>query len=304
MIDTRNLLALAVLTFSAALVGCQKTEQQTPASPPAAKVDGAEISLQQVDSAATQAGAAVARGEVLDKLIDQQLTVQQALTKGLDRKPDVVQALEAARRDVLSRAYAEQVAAAQPKPTQQEIAKFYGEHPELFAQRRVYSMQQLAVPASGTVVSDVKAWVAAGKSIQEVAALLKARNIPMRTNEGVAGAEQLPTEIARKYLTLKDGQTTVTEAPFGLLVVHLLASQSQPVERSHGGAAHRQVPGQPAQRRSRRRRHQGPARQGQDREAGRIRAGSGGHCACGPTTAPAAAAAPVPTPAAPAGTAK
>ena len=88
----------------------------------AAKVGTEEISVSQVNqllrrtsTAGTSPQTAQAMGrEVLEKLIDQQLAVEQAKETKLDRSPDVVSQIEAARREILARAYLQQIAAGLP----------------------------------------------------------------------------------------------------------------------------------------------------------------------------------------------
>jgi EpsD family peptidyl-prolyl cis-trans isomerase len=239
VIKTRNTLNLAIiLAVLVTLGGCEKKEEQKAATQVAAKVNGSEISVHQINnilskaSGVTAENAPQAKREILNKLIDQQLAVDQAVEKKLDRSPNVMQAIEAAKREILSRAYLEQIAAAQSKPTADEVKKFYADHPELFAQRRLYNVQELAVPASGSTADEIKQWVSSGKSMQDIANALKAKNIQFRANAGVSAAEQLPLEIAPKYHTMKDGDTTVIQGPQALLVVHLVASQPQPIDET------------------------------------------------------------------------
>jgi EpsD family peptidyl-prolyl cis-trans isomerase len=236
---TRNSLELAVaLTVLMALGGCNKDEGQKAATQVAAKVNGAEITVTQVNNILSRANgvtadnAPAAKREILDKLIDQQLAVEQAMDKKLDRNPNVMQAIEAAKREILSRAYLEQIAAAQPKPTADEVKKFYIDHPELFSQRRLYNLQELAVAASGTAADEIKQMANSGKSMQDIANALKARNIQFRANAGPSAAEQLPIEILPKFHALKDGETAVIQGPQALLVVHLVASQAQPIDEA------------------------------------------------------------------------
>lgn len=231
--DTLKFASLCAALLS--LAACSQTESHTPASQVAAKVNGAEISVHQINnvlaraSGVTNDNAAQAKAEILDKLIDQQLAVEQSVTKKLDRTPNVMQAIEAAKRDILARAYLEQVASAQPKPSAEEVRKFYGEHPELFAQRRVYNLQELAIPANGPAAEEIKQLVAGSKSMQEIAAALRTKNIPFRANAGVSTAEQLPLEVLPKFHAMKDGETSIIQGPQALLIVHLVASQAQPI---------------------------------------------------------------------------
>jgi EpsD family peptidyl-prolyl cis-trans isomerase len=239
----RNLLATAILSAVAfTIVGCHRNDPPKPAAAPqapaAAKVNGAEISVQQVEGILAKASGVTpentdrAKAEILDKLIDQQLAVEQALTKKLDTTPTVMQALEAARREVLSRAYLEQVAAAQPKPTAEEARKFYEEHPELFAQRRLYNIQEIAIPGAGPVGDEVTQLVAKGKSMQDIANALKAKKIPFRANAGASAAEQIPLELLQKFHTMKDGETTVIQGSQGILVARVASSKPQPVDET------------------------------------------------------------------------
>lgn len=239
MIKTRNSLELAViLAVLAALSGCNKNEDQKAATQIAAKVNGSEISVQQIDNILAKANGVTAENvpqaklEILDKLIDQQLAIEQATEKKLDRTPNVMQAIEAAKRDILSRAYIEQIAAAQPKPAAEEVKKFYADHPELFSQRRLYNLQELAIAARGSIADEIKQWVTAGKSMQDIAVALKARNIQFRANAGSSAAEQLPIEILPRFQALKNGETAVIQGPQALLVVHLVASQAQPIDEA------------------------------------------------------------------------
>lgn len=231
-----SLLALALLSALAVLPGCGKEEHKKAATQVVAKVNNDEISVHQVNFVLSRAqgiapeNAEQAKKDVLDKLIDQQLAIQQAEATKLDRDPGVMQALEAARRDILARAYLEKVAAAQPKPSTDEARKYYLDHPELFAERRVYNLQEILVAPAN--IGDAQQLVAQNKSMQDIASTLKSRDIKFAANAGVRPADQLPPQVATKLHGAKDGQTVLIEAPQGAMIAHIVAFQVQPVPES------------------------------------------------------------------------
>ena len=47
-----------------------------------------------------------------------------------------MQQIEAARREIISRAYVEKIGEGAPKPTPAEVKAYYEKHPALFANRR------------------------------------------------------------------------------------------------------------------------------------------------------------------------
>lgn len=227
-----NFLAIAVL--AAALAACSKGEDKKAATQIAAKVNKSEISVHQINQALSRAGnippeqVKAATRQALDRLIDQELFVQQAHEKKLDRDPRVMQALEAARREILARAYADQVMANASKPGSDEIHTFYTGHPELFADRRIYNLEELAVRAKAEQLPALQQAIARSKSFAEVAAWLKEQNIPFAANAGLRPAEQLPLELLPHYHAMKDGQVILIGGPNGAIVAHLLGSQASP----------------------------------------------------------------------------
>lgn len=230
---------LTALTLSLALVlaACGGKDDKKPATQVAAKVNSEEISVHQINFVLARSNtAAVAqdqvpklRREILDKLIDQQLAVEQAIDKKLDRSPDVVMTLEAARREILARAYIDQLSAGLSKPTANEAKAYYNEHPPLFSERRVYNIQEIVVPTGAGEARTLREMLAAGKPMEEIANWLKGKDIKFSGGSAARTAEQIPLELLPKVHALKDGQGLVLENGPSVTVMRVVASQSAPI---------------------------------------------------------------------------
>lgn len=229
---------VAIACATAAVTGCGNADSKTPATQVAAKVNGAEISVHQINALLSKAtgvtneNAPKARQEILDRLVGQQLAVEQAQAKKLDRNPDVLLNIEAARREILARAYLEQVAAANAKLTDEEIKRYYDEHPDLFAKRRIYAMQELTIAKNAGSLDGLKEFIAGGKSMDDIAGWLKNKGIAARASQGQRPAEQMPLELLPKIAQMKDGQTAMIDGPQAVMVLHLAASKNSPVDEA------------------------------------------------------------------------
>ena len=135
----KQTLKLVVLCLAAALPGCERAAAERGGAQLAAKVNGAEISVRALRSAG-----APSANQALEKVIERELLVQQALHAGLDREPAVRDAIDASRRQILAEAWLDRVAA-EKAVSREEIRAFYAEHPELFAERRVYRVRETRV---------------------------------------------------------------------------------------------------------------------------------------------------------------
>jgi len=227
---------VVALVASALLAGCGDKKKDAAASQTAAKVNKEEITVHQINYILSQqrglapAQAASASRQVLEGLIDQELAVQKATDQKLDRDPRVVQQLEGARREIISRAYLDKIGQGAPKPTPQEIKAYYDAHPALFSQRRLYSFQEVNIQATPDQTETLRAKLAAAKDLAEFVAFLKANDYKYTANEAVRGAEQLPLASLDRIAQMKDGQSMFSVAPNGVSVLYLAGSRSQPVD--------------------------------------------------------------------------
>lgn len=235
----RSLAAVALVAVSALILSaCGKDSAKKASTQVAAKVNGDEITVHQVNALLSRVpnippeAAPRAKRDVLGRLVDQQLAVEQALAKKLDRSPQIVQALEMARADILARSYVDSVMRAVPKPTEEEVKKYYAEHPELFAQRRLYSLQEIAVFAKDDLGDGLRQQIAKGRSMQDLAKWLQSKDAQIVPNQGVRAAEQLPLEMLGRLNAMKDGETEVFKTPTGYNVVRIAASRAVPVDEA------------------------------------------------------------------------
>ncbi len=224
-----------VVVTLALLGGCGKEDGKKAATQVAAKVNGDEITIHQVNAALSRTNvpadqADAAKRRALERLIDQHIVKQQAIEKKLDRTPRVVQAIEAAKNEILARAYLEQVSSAQPKVAPEDVKKYYAEHPELFAERRIYNIEEVTIVDGDT--AGAKQQAGKTRDLAELANWLKSQNVKFTANRGVRAAEQLPLEWLPQLHKLKDGETRTFEAGDRLTVLRVVATRSAPVDEA------------------------------------------------------------------------
>jgi len=237
---------VTVLALAAAVLlvaGCGDKKKDKPASQTAAKVNKEEITVHQINFVLSQQRgipperAASAGKQVLERLVDQELALQKAQEQKLDREPRVVQQLEAARREIIARAYVEKIGGSASKPTSAEIKAYYDAHPALFKERKLYSLQELAIEAKPEQVAVLRDKLAATKDLQAFVDFLKANEYKFAGNQAVRAAEQLPLSTLDRFAAMKDGERSFNQTPQGAQVVILAGTRSQPVDEQRATPA-------------------------------------------------------------------
>ncbi len=219
------------------LTACGNKDDKKAATQVAAKVGSEEISVHQINqilsrtntAGASQAQVQAMSREVLEKLIDQQLAVDQAMEGKLHRSPEVVAQIEASRRDILARAYLQKLVAGLSKPSPEELRKYYLEHPQLFSARRIFNVQEIVVASAPGLAEQLRAFAASNKPITEVANWLKSKDIKFDGGSATRAAEQIPLERLPQISALKDGQSLVTESPRSITLLRIASSQLSPI---------------------------------------------------------------------------
>lgn len=224
------------------LAGCGGGGAKPPTQT-VAKVNKEELTVHQVNALLLQQRglgpqqAEQAGRRVLERLIDQELALQKASELRLDRDPRVVQAVEAARRDIIARAYADKISEGAARPSPADVRKYYEEHPLLFRERRVYRLQEFLVQAPEPLPAGVVDRLRASRAPADVAQLLKSQDVKFTTGQMVRAAEQVPLDRLEAVAALKDGQSMVTVVPGGVQVLFVLASQLQPIDEARAAPA-------------------------------------------------------------------
>lgn len=201
----------------------------------AAKVNGTELTVSQVNYALQRIPnldkdqSKAASLQVIRNLVDQEVLAQKAQSEKLDRDPVVVQALDAARRQIMAEAYMSRKLGTPAEPSDAEVSDYFNKHPELFAKRKIYRLQEVAIKAPKEKQDAIRVQLGASKTLDDFAAWLKAENLPVKVTQGVKPAEQLPQALLPQLAKMPDGQAMVMNAPDGLLVIVLADSQVQPV---------------------------------------------------------------------------
>lgn len=241
---TRHAVTCGVAAVALLMAGCgDSKDKEKPASQTAAKVNKEEITVHQINFILQQQRnlkpeqAEAASKQVLERLIDQELALQKAGEIKIDRDPRVVQQLEAARREIISRAYFEKVGAGAPTPKPEEIKKYYEDNPALFSQRRIYSLQEIAVQATPEQLAGVRAQLNASKNMSDFVAYLRKNDIKFVGNQVVRPAEQMPMASLPTLMKMKDGDSIFTPTADGAQIVMLAASRREPVDEERARPA-------------------------------------------------------------------
>ena len=217
----KSLIVLSI-ALAALLAGCDETktvhEGQALAS-----VNGEEITAMQLNEELERANVAPGQQEALSRqllaaLIDRQLLQNEAVREKLDRDPKVVQAIERARALIVAQAYMQKKVGAIDKPSAAEVAEYYRSHPEFFAKRKQFDMQQLVIDTRD--LSDQARKAADGaRTLDDMAAWFDASKVKYVRTQATRTTSDLSPDLSAKLKSIAPGQLVlVREGPRSMLI--------------------------------------------------------------------------------------
>lgn len=222
------------MPFILVLAACGE-QQAKSASQVAAIVNGNEITVHQLNAALQTVNPLLAsdkntvQKQALEHLIEQRLLSDKAIADKLDRDPQVMMEIESARLDVLAKAWINKTLSQQVKPDNRAAINYYNSRPELFAERKIFRLQNVSFANQPGLASHLQSEIDSGKSMADIVAWSNGKKISANIESTTVGAEALPMGALKKISILNDGELFLLDGKKFVTVVQVVASQHAPI---------------------------------------------------------------------------
>ena len=204
-VEVRSKIILAAAVALAVTACNKKAEGQTVAIVNGEEITAAELNAE-LTASRVPAGMSKeqARSRVLQLMIDRRLLAQQAKKDGLDKSPEYLNRQRKMNEDLLiSMLGSRQIDTAQ-LPSAQQIAQFEQTHPEMFAKREQWSLEQLRfqMPADAALRDKLDK----AETLPEVEKVLTDAKISFDRQKNRLDTAIIPHDLYGRLATLKPGE--------------------------------------------------------------------------------------------------
>lgn len=184
-----------------------KTRQ--PAGQVAATVDGQEVTLRDLNAelgAANLSDPKMRRNAeqyALRAIISRKILASAARAQGLDKTPEFAIQREKAIETLLVQALAAKIVAAVPAPTPEEAQSFISAHPDSFAARKIFTLDEIRT--AQPIDSAIQAAMKPLNSVDAVAALFDKDHVQYRRGTADVDALALDPRVVDQIVKLPAG---------------------------------------------------------------------------------------------------
>lgn len=198
-----------------------------------ASVDGEEITIFELN-AEVQASSVpqgtdrkLAEQLALQRIIERKILAKIAREQKLDKTPAFLIQERRADELILTTMLRDKIAGGVAQPTEAEIAQYQAAHPDRFAQRRIYTVEQILFPPPGS--ADKFKQFAPLKTLDQLAAKLTADGVQFRRAPTQLDTAAMPAEIAGKIAALPATEMFILPTQQGLTANVITATTVQPL---------------------------------------------------------------------------
>ncbi len=222
-----------VLLALGLLAACNKGAGTAPTGQVVANVAGQEITASELNMelAGVQRPTDIKAQKALEaaalrSIVARKLTAAAAREQKLDETPEFAMQRSRAEDYALIGALEAKLAKAVPAPSREEAERFVAEHPDSFAQRKIFLVDQLSVPNAPQAV--VKAMEPL-KSLPAIAAFLESRKVPFQRASGAVDAAATDAGLVQRIAALPPGEPFVIRNGGGVLVNQVRDMRVEPI---------------------------------------------------------------------------
>lgn len=220
------------LVAAVALVGCDKQ----PTGQVAAVIDGEEITEAEINLELGEmqpppgADRKAIQRAALQRLVDRRLLANGARQDGLDQTPEFILRQKQLDEALLVQMLTHKMGRSVKMPSDAEVDQFIAKNPNMFANRTVLNLDQIAFtpPAQDTYLKSL----AGAHSMAEVEAVLKQFGIKFQRRSTQLDTAQVPVELVKKIEALPSGEPFVIPAGGAMSVNVITGSKTVPTSAS------------------------------------------------------------------------
>ncbi|MDB5581806.1 MAG: hypothetical protein JWR80_6982 [Bradyrhizobium sp.] len=175
-----------------------------------AVVNGEEITQQELN--AELQGASIpasadkneVMAQILQRIVDRKLLVQEAKAQGLDKSPAYLEQVRRSQDALIVNLLAGKLSKNISLPDSNAVSRFIATNPTLFSERKRYALDQIIFPqpADAKIIKDLEP----AHSLDAIAAVLSARGIQFTRGKGQLDSATIPPVMANRIATLPSGE--------------------------------------------------------------------------------------------------
>lgn len=221
--------AALALAVGLSVAGCKG---KAPTGQVAAKVGNDEITVQELQAelggyvAPDAKSRKAAEQTALQNIIVRKLIAKAAAKAGVDKSPTF--AIQKSRMEdvLLVQSWEKALTDAVPEPGPEQVRDYISKHPELFANRKIYTVDQLRMPA----LNDPKlsAELKPLNTLDEIGQLLQSKGVRFETGRGTLDSLALGSPLELEIEKLPPGEIFVVPIGNTLVANKILDTRTEP----------------------------------------------------------------------------
>lgn len=220
---------LVSVAFAAAACG----KGAEPSGQVVATVDGREITAHQLRAELNGfTSSDPKQRRTAEQAALQQIVVRTALAEAakkhkIDKTPEFAQAAERQKQNLLVQTWQNRIVRSVPSPNQAEAQRYVAEHPELYSERMLLTVEQIRTLRAPT--PDLMSRLQPLSTLEQVVAVLQATGTPFRRMTGEIDPMALDSAIASKVAKLPPEEVFVIPVESYTTINKVVATRPAPV---------------------------------------------------------------------------
>lgn len=217
-----------------ALSACGDDAPKAPTGQVVASVGGREITRRELQTemmgltAATPAIQKEQQKAALQRLVQRAILVNAAKEQEIDKDPSFALMAQRANDAVMVQMLERKVAAGVPAPSDEEVAQYIQTNPDMFAQRRLYDVEQIrmARPTDAKIIKQLEPL----KTLDQAAAFLAQQNIPFQRGNNVMDARGQDPKLLKAIIALPPNEVFILSSRSEVFLNQIRNSRLVPFE--------------------------------------------------------------------------